>query len=102
MISKIALSSLLAGWLFLAGMGLAAEQDYAARFKELQAQKGDAQIDSLLDEWRAQKPNDPDAWITSANYYFNQSVGPTISTKKPEKGGDLVLTKKKTAKEAGG
>ena len=99
MISKIALSSLLAGWLFLAGMGLAAEQDYAARFKELQAQKGDAQIDSLLDEWRAQKPNDPDAWITSANYYFSQRQV-MISTKKPQKG-DFSLTDKKTGKQAG-
>ena len=48
MFSKITLSSLLASWLFFAGMGLAAEQDYAARFKELQTQKADAQIDPLL------------------------------------------------------
>src|ERR1700738_2863088 len=100
MMWKITVSSLLAGWLSVVGIGFAAEQAYAARFKELQAQKGDAQIDSLLDEWRAQKPNDPDAWITSANYYFNQSVGPTISTKKPEKG-DFSLTDKKSGKAAG-
>ncbi len=42
-------------------------EDYAARFEELKKQKADAQIDALLDEWRAQKPNDPEAWITSAN-----------------------------------
>src|ERR1700736_189452 len=100
MISKITLHSLWAGYLFFAGTGFAAEQDYAARFKELQTQKADAQIDALLDEWRAQKPNDPDAWITSANYYFNQSVGPMISTKKAEKG-DYRLTDKKTGKAAG-
>jgi tetratricopeptide (TPR) repeat protein len=83
------------------GLIRAADEDYAARFKQLQAQKADgAQIDSLLDEWRAKQPNDPDAWITSANYYFNQSVGPMISTKKPEKG-DYALTSKKTGKEAG-
>ena len=77
-------------------------EDYAARFKELQSQKapGD-QIDSLLDEWRAKQPNETDAWITSANYYFNQSVGANISTKKPEKG-DFKLTDKKTGKQAGG
>jgi hypothetical protein len=67
MISKITLSSLLAGWLLFAGMSIAAEQDYAARFKELPKQKADAQIDPLLDEWRAQKPNDPDAWIRMAS-----------------------------------
>src|SRR5205823_6864318 len=49
-------------------------ESYVARFKQLQSQKApDAQIDSLLDEWRAQRPNDPDAWISSANYYFNKS-----------------------------
>src|SRR5437660_6731505 len=96
----MAANSLLLAPLFFAGVLLAAEQDYAARFKELQAQKAGPQIDSLLDEWRAQKPNDPDAWITSANYYFNQSVGPNISTKKAEKG-DYGLTNQKTGKEAG-
>lgn len=76
-------------------------EDYLARFNQLKEQKADsAQIDSLLDEWRAKQPNDPDAWITSANYYFNQSVGANISTKKPEKG-DFGLTNKKTGKEAG-
>src|ERR1700682_1901413 len=100
MIWKITISVLLAGWLSVVGVGFAAEQDYAARFKELQKQKTDTQIDPLLDEWRAQKPNDPDAWITSANYYFNQSVGPTISTNKPGKG-DFRLTDKKTGKGAG-
>ena len=94
------------GWalfltLLLLGLGLASAEDYAARFKELQSQKADgAQIDSLLDEWRAKNPNDPDAWITSANYYFNQSVGPMISTKRPEKG-DFGLKSKKTGKDAG-
>jgi tetratricopeptide (TPR) repeat protein len=100
MSSKMTLALLFAGWLFAGGMGLAAEPDYAARFKELQNQKADAQIEPLLNEWREKKPNDPEAWITSANYYFNQSVAPTISTKKPEKG-DFSLTNKKTGKAAG-
>lgn len=86
--------------LFL-GFGHANAEDYPARFKELQSQKADgAQIDSLLDEWRAKNPNDPDGWITSANYYFNQSVGANISQKPPEKG-DFSLTNKKTGKVSG-
>jgi tetratricopeptide (TPR) repeat protein len=94
--------ALLVVTLFLFGrIGFAAEEDYATRFAELKGQKdAGARIDALLDEWRAQKPNDPDAWITSANYYFNQSVGPTISTKQPDKG-DYGLTNKKTGKAAG-
>jgi tetratricopeptide (TPR) repeat protein len=76
-------------------------EDYAARFQKLRGQKADgAQIDSVLDEWRAKSPNDPDAWITSANYYFNESVGPAVSTKTPEKG-DFSLKDKKTGKTAG-
>src|SRR3981081_590118 len=100
MIWKITISSLLAGWLFFAGLGLAAEQDYAARFKELQKQKADQQIDSLLDEWRAQRPNDPAAWITSANHYFNLALNPTVSTK-PSERGDFDIVDKKTGKIAG-
>src|SRR5262249_14655996 len=62
----------------------------------LQSQKAsNAQIDSLLDEWRAQRPDDPDAWVTSANYYFNQSLGVMLSTEKPKKG-DLAITHKDT------
>jgi tetratricopeptide (TPR) repeat protein len=75
------------------------EQDYAARFKELSQQKADAQIEPLLKEWREKSPNDPDAWITSANYYFGQRQT-IISTKKPGKG-DFALTNKKTGKTAG-
>jgi tetratricopeptide (TPR) repeat protein len=87
--------------LLLFGLSRVSAEDYAGRFKQLQDQKADgAQIDSLLDEWRAKQPNDPDAWITSANYYFNQSVGPNISTDTPRKG-DYRLTNKKTGKQAG-
>lgn len=98
---RIAFGLVLIGGLAAGRVRGAADQDYAARFKELKEQKaGGAQIDALLDEWRAKQPNDPDAWITSANYYFNESVGTTISTKKAEKG-DFKLTNKKTGKAAG-
>lgn len=87
--------------LLVLGLGRLGAEDYPARFKQLQDQKADgSQIDSLLDEWRAKSAKDPDAWITSANYYFNQSVGPTISNQSPGKG-DYGLTDKKTGKQAG-
>jgi tetratricopeptide (TPR) repeat protein len=84
--------------LLFVSIALAAEQDYAARFKELRERKADAQIEPLLNEWREKRPNDPDAWITSANYYFNQRQV-MISRKKPQKG-DFSLTDK-TGKQAG-
>jgi tetratricopeptide (TPR) repeat protein len=99
MTSKIAAGSLFVASLFFGSAALAAEQDYAARFKELQEKKTDAQIEPLLNEWREKRPNDPEAWITSANYYFNQRQT-IISTKKPQKG-DFALTDKKTGKQAG-
>lgn len=98
MSSRLGVFWLLAVALLFVSIGLAAEQDYAARFKELRERKADAQIEPLLNEWREKRPNDPDAWITSANYYFNQRQV-MISRKKPQKG-DFSLTDK-TGKQAG-
>src|SRR5262249_5357120 len=50
-------------------------------------------------EWREKAPDDPDAWINSANYYFNQRQV-NISAKKAGPG-DFKLTDKKTGKETG-
>lgn len=99
MISKIRANSVVVISLVFAGHCFAADQDYPERFKQLQDKKADAQIEPLLSEWRAKMPNDPDAWIMSANYYFNQRQV-MLSTKKPEKG-DFSLKDPKTGKEAG-
>jgi tetratricopeptide (TPR) repeat protein len=72
---------------------------YSARYDQLIDQHAEAQIEPLLTEWREKAPDDPDAWITSANYYFNQRQV-NISTKKAGQG-DFKLTDKKTGKEAG-
>jgi tetratricopeptide (TPR) repeat protein len=77
----------------------ASGQEYARRYRQLLDQHADAQIEPLLTEWREKAPDDPDAWITSANYYFNQRQT-NISTKKPSSG-DITLTDKKTGKIAG-
>src|SRR5205085_12520272 len=85
---------------FCAG-GIATAEDYAARYKQLRDEKApEGQIDSMLDEWRAKQPDDPEAWITSANYYFNESVGTFISTDPSDKG-QFRLKEKKSGKEAG-
>src|SRR6184192_2538604 len=72
---------------------VASGQEYARRYRQLLDQHAEAQIEPLLTEWREKAPDDPDAWITSANYYFNQRQ-PNISTKKPGPG-DITLTDKK-------
>src|SRR6266478_5077880 len=73
---------------------MASGNDYAARYDHLKDQHAEAEIEPLLTEWREKAPDDPDAWITSANYYFNQRQT-NISTKKPGPG-DIKLTNKKT------
>ncbi len=97
MLSKIVPALIFA--VAFAQAGIAVEEDYASRLKELRDRKADAQIEPLLNEWRENRPNDPEAWITSANYYFNKRQM-MISIKKPEKG-DFTVTDKKTGKVAG-
>jgi tetratricopeptide (TPR) repeat protein len=78
---------------------VASGQQYAHRYRQLLDQHAEGQIEPLLTEWREKAPDDPDAWITSANYYFNQGQT-NISAKKPGPG-DITLTDKKTGKLAG-
>jgi tetratricopeptide (TPR) repeat protein len=77
----------------------ASGQAYAHRYRQLLDQHAEGQIEPLLTEWREKAPDDPDAWITSANYYFNQRQT-NISANKPGPG-DFTLTDKKTGKVAG-
>jgi tetratricopeptide (TPR) repeat protein len=72
---------------------VASGQEFAHRYRQLVDQYAEREIEPLLTEWREKAPDDPDAWITSANYYFNQRQ-PNISTKKPGPG-DITLTDKK-------
>src|SRR5215831_3541885 len=78
---------------------VASGREYAHRYRQLLDQRADAQIEPLLTEWREKAPDDPDAWINSANYYFNQRQV-NISAKKAGPG-DFKLTDKKTGKETG-
>jgi tetratricopeptide (TPR) repeat protein len=77
---------------------IASGQEYARRYRQLLDQHAEGEIEPLLTEWREKASDDPDAWITSANYYFNQRQT-NISTKKPGPG-DITLTDK-TGKPAG-
>ena len=81
-------------------LGRAGAEDYAARYKQFQEQKApDAQVEPFLNEWREKAPNDPEAWVASANHYFNKGQV-LISTKPPGKG-DFSVNNAKTGKQAG-
>jgi tetratricopeptide (TPR) repeat protein len=72
---------------------VASGQEYIHRYRQLLDQHAQAQIEPLLTEWREKAPDDPDAWIASANYYFNQRQT-NISPEKPGPG-DITLMDKK-------
>src|SRR5213079_1644747 len=75
---------------------VASGQEYAHRYRQLVDQHAERQIEPLLTEWREKAPDDPDAWITSANYYFNERQM-RIEMKEP-KPGDITVTDKRTGK----
>jgi tetratricopeptide (TPR) repeat protein len=88
----------LAAVLLLAPIARAADEDYSAKYQALRDKKaGDAELETLLTEWRAKKSDDPEAWVASANYFFNKRQL-NISRKKPE-AGDIPLKKEDTGEE---
>lgn len=75
---------------------VASGREYAHRYRQLLDQHAEAQIEPLLTEWREKATDDPDAWIASANYYFNQRQM-RLEMKSPSPG-DITVTDKKTSK----
>jgi tetratricopeptide (TPR) repeat protein len=75
---------------------VASGQEFAHRYRQLVDQHAENQIEPLLTEWREKAPDDPDAWITSANYYFNQRQM-SIDMRSPSPG-DIKITDKRTGK----
>jgi tetratricopeptide (TPR) repeat protein len=75
---------------------VASGQEFAHRYRQLLDQHAEKQIEPLLTEWREKAPDDPDAWITSANYYFNQRQM-RLEMKEPSPG-DITVTDKRTGK----
>ena len=75
---------------------VASGQEFAHRYRQLVDQHAENQIEPLLTEWREKAPDDPNAWITSANYYFNQRQM-SIEMRSPSPG-DIKITDKRTGK----
>lgn len=72
--------------------------DYAALKKKVPAD----QMEAHLAHWRTSQPEDPDAWILSANWSFEQAQSESIAvTTQPAREGDLAVTDPKTGKTVG-
>lgn len=88
----------LAAVLLLAPIARAADEDYSAKYQALRDKKAaDTEVEALLTEWRAKQADNPEAWVASANYFFNKRQL-NISKKKPE-AGDIPLKKEDTGEE---
>lgn len=74
--------------------------DYVGDFERLKADVPAKKMESHLADWRKREADNPDAWILSANWFFEQASAVTISTKKPE-AGDLALVDPKTGETKG-
>jgi tetratricopeptide (TPR) repeat protein len=85
-----------------AAVSVFAADDYRAAYAKLKEQVPDDKMEALLEHWREADPDNPDAWILSANWFFEkaQSENVSVTTKTAQKG-DFVVTDPKTGKAVG-
>ena len=78
----------------------AAESNYREDFARLKREVPQEKMEAHLAAWRKREAENPDAWILSANWYFEQAHAVTISTNPAGKGG-IAVTDPKTGQEVG-
>jgi tetratricopeptide (TPR) repeat protein len=79
-----------------------AGSDYSQDYAELKQKVAADKMDAHLADWRKSQPENPDAWILSANWFFEQAQSESISiTNKLAGKGDFAVTDPKTGKQAG-
>jgi hypothetical protein len=76
--------------------------DYRAAYTKLKQEVPADKMEAHLKQWRETEPDNPDAWILSANWFFEkaQSEGIVISAK-PAGKEDFVVSDPKTGKAVG-
>jgi tetratricopeptide (TPR) repeat protein len=70
----------------------ASARDFQQQWEKLARDGTEGQIDRLVEDWKAAEPNNPEVYVSAANYYFRkaQQGGIQISRKSPEEGDFLV------------
>lgn len=75
-------------------------EDFAVRLKAMSPSSPAQDIQTFIKDSYEANQNDPAYYVASANYWWNLSLAPNISTKPSEKG-DFVVADPKTGKEVG-
>ncbi len=78
----------------------AAAENFRERYQAAQEAKDENLGQTILDEWKAAQPDDPEYYITAANRAFDRHQGVVISTK-PAAAGEFAVTDQKTGKAVG-
>jgi len=75
-------------------------EDFAVKLKAMSPSSPAQDIQAFIKDSYEANQNDPAYYVASANYWWNLSLEPNISTKPSEKG-DFVVADPKTGKEVG-
>lgn len=75
-------------------------EDFAMQLKAMSSSSPAKDIQAFIKDSYEANQNDPAYYVASANYWWNLSLAPNISTKPSEKG-DFVVADPKTGKEVG-
>ena len=90
MVMRLLLSFLLLTLAVVAKEPSTYRSDYAELKKKVSADK----MEKHLAEWREREPGNPDAYVLSANWYFEQAMSAVNVTTKPPEGKDFEIRDK--------
>ena len=76
-------------------------QDFQKRFLDLSSKNDTTALASLLKDWEAKSPKDPELYIAYFNYYVKKSAAETISLDKDQKGPESLAISDSTGREVG-
>ena len=68
---------------------------YSADYTRLKKKVAAEKMEDYLEEWRKREPGNPDSYILSANWYFEQTMNVISLTTKPPAGKDFGLRDQK-------
>ncbi len=76
--------------------------DFQKRFDEAAKSKNDVQVEQAVAAWTAAEPQNPQAYVAAANYYFAKARRVLIqATPKPPEKGDYALRDRRSGKIVG-